>query len=81
MANQSGKIDKLKSDAQLLLNSDSEFASDIQSRLDEILHRYQEMLDSARYRRRVLTESKKYHEFLSSCGELITWITAKLQVL
>lgn len=80
VANQSGKIDKLKADAEILINNDNEFKSDIASRLDEILTRYQEMLDSARYRHRVLTESKKYHEFMGSCGELIMWITAKVQV-
>ncbi|KAK6049922.1 spectrin repeat-containing domain protein [Cooperia oncophora] len=37
-------------------------------------------LSRASKRRGLLCDSKKYHEFIRTCGELITWINAKLQV-
>ncbi|KHJ95181.1 spectrin repeat-containing domain protein [Oesophagostomum dentatum] len=38
------------------------------------------MLESSAKRRGLLCDSKKYHEFIRTCGELITWINAKLQL-
>ncbi|CAI4223262.1 unnamed protein product [Auanema sp. JU1783] len=77
---QSEKVDILKRDADTLLKSDNEYKGDISARSEEILQRYSNLLDLSSNRRRMLIESKRYHEFIRSCGELITWITAKLQL-
>uniref|UniRef100_A0A183G6D8 PH domain-containing protein n=1 Tax=Heligmosomoides polygyrus TaxID=6339 RepID=A0A183G6D8_HELPZ len=44
------------------------------------LQRHAPMLESASRRRGLLCDSKKCNEFIRTCGELITWINAKLQL-
>uniref|UniRef100_A0A1I7X9F8 PH domain-containing protein n=1 Tax=Heterorhabditis bacteriophora TaxID=37862 RepID=A0A1I7X9F8_HETBA len=77
---QGEKVDHLIGEANKLINSDNEYRGDIEARRDEILCRHKALLESSGHRRVVLSDSKKYHEFIRSCGELITWINAKLQL-
>ncbi|PIO70965.1 spectrin repeat-containing domain protein [Teladorsagia circumcincta] len=77
---QSEKLENLKADAAKLITSDNEYRGDVEARCEEVMQRHAAMLDSAAKRRGLLCDSKKYHEFIRTCGELITWINAKLQL-
>ncbi|VDO69394.1 unnamed protein product [Heligmosomoides polygyrus] len=77
---QSEKLEHLKADASKLIASDNEYRGDVEARCEEVLQRHAAMLESASRRRGLLCDSKKYHEFIRTCGELITWINAKLQL-
>ncbi|KAL6743755.1 hypothetical protein Aduo_016762 [Ancylostoma duodenale] len=77
---QSEKLDHLKADAQKLMASENEYRGDVEARCEEVLLRHAAMLESSNQRRGLLCDSKKYHEFIRTCGELITWINAKLQL-
>ncbi|ETN74189.1 hypothetical protein NECAME_13133 [Necator americanus] len=77
---QGEKLVRLKSDAEKLIGSDNEYRGDVQARCEEVLQRHEAMLETSSNRRGLLCDSKKYHEFIRTCGELITWINAKLQL-
>ncbi|XGW05367.1 hypothetical protein V3C99_016045 [Haemonchus contortus] len=77
---QSEKLDNLKADADKLIKSDNEYRGVVEARCEEVLQRHAAMLESSSKRRGLLCDSKKYHEFIRTCGELITWINAKLQL-
>ncbi|WKY08955.1 hypothetical protein Q1695_001825 [Nippostrongylus brasiliensis] len=77
---QSEKLEHLKADALKLSQSDNEYRGDVEARCEEVMQRHAAMLESASRRRGLLHDSKKYHEFIRTCGELITWINAKLQL-
>ncbi|VDM73350.1 unnamed protein product, partial [Strongylus vulgaris] len=77
---QSEKLESLKADANKLMASDNEYRGDVAARCEEVLQRHAGMLESSSKRRMLLCDSKKYHEFIRTCGELITWINAKLQL-
>ncbi|KJH48207.1 spectrin repeat-containing domain protein [Dictyocaulus viviparus] len=77
---QSEKLDRLKADASHLISSDNEYRGDVEARCEEVMQRYAAMLELSSQRRSLLYDSKKYHDFIRTCGELITWINAKLQI-
>ncbi|VDL75035.1 unnamed protein product [Nippostrongylus brasiliensis] len=77
---QSEKLEHLKADALKLSQSDNEYRGDVEARCEEVMQRHAALLESASRRRGLLHDSKKYHEFIRTCGELITWINAKLQL-
>ncbi|KAE9418301.1 hypothetical protein Angca_009245, partial [Angiostrongylus cantonensis] len=77
---QSEKLECLKADAKQLISGDNEYRSDIEARCEEVMQRYASMLELSSRRRGLLCDSKKYHDFIRTCGELITWINAKLQL-
>lgn len=37
-------------------------------------------MESCKRRQELLNESRKLHEFIDSCGELMTWINANIQL-
>ena len=49
-------------------------------RRDEVLERHAALLRLSAYRKAMLADSQRLLEFVRSCGELITWINAKLQL-
>ncbi|CAD6193236.1 unnamed protein product [Caenorhabditis auriculariae] len=77
---QSEKMDLLSKNADLLIKNGNDYRADIEARRDDVFSRYNNLLQLSAQRRSMLGDSKRYHEFIRQCGELIIWITAKLQL-
>ncbi|CAP39687.2 Protein CBR-SMA-1 [Caenorhabditis briggsae] len=77
---QSEKIDVLVKNADALVSGGNNYRADIITRKDEVTARHDLLLKSMSKRKDMLEDSKRYHEFIRHCGELIIWITAKLQL-
>ncbi|EJD74610.1 beta chain spectrin [Loa loa] len=77
---QSDKIDALKKDADLLASCDVDYRNEIEKIRDTVLSRHAVLMDSCKRRHELLNESRKLHEFIDSCGELMTWINANIQL-
>ncbi|VIO98093.1 probable spectrin beta chain, putative [Brugia malayi] len=77
---QSDKIDALKKDADSLALCDVDYRNEIEKIRDTVLSRHAALMDSCKRRRELLNESRKLHEFIDSCGELMTWINANIQL-
>lgn len=77
---QSEKIDALTKNADALVSGGNNYRADIVTRSEEVTARHALLLKSMEKRGHMLEDSKKYHEFIRQCGELIIWITAKLQL-
>ncbi|VDK61916.1 unnamed protein product [Onchocerca ochengi] len=77
---QSDKIDALKKDADSLALGDADYRSEIEKIRDTVLSRHAAFMDSCKRRHELLNESRKLHEFIDSCGELMTWINANIQL-
>ncbi|CAF3908031.1 unnamed protein product [Didymodactylos carnosus] len=57
-----------------------ETAEDIQARRDQVLTRFQNFKDAAKYRREKLEDSREYQYFKRDADELEIWINEKLQI-
>ncbi|VDK88570.1 unnamed protein product, partial [Litomosoides sigmodontis] len=77
---QSDKIDALKKDADSLASCDADYCDEIEKIRDTVLCRHVALMDSCKRRHELLNESRKLHEFIDSCGELMTWINANIQL-
>ncbi|VDM97600.1 unnamed protein product [Thelazia callipaeda] len=77
---QSDKIDALKKDADELVQCDSEYREEIEKIRDTVVTRHTVLMESCKRRHELLNESRKLHEFIDSCGELMTWINANIQL-
>ncbi|CAI2353897.1 unnamed protein product [Caenorhabditis sp. 36 PRJEB53466] len=77
---QSEKIDVLTRNADAIVSSGNNYRADIGTRKEEVAARHALLLKSVAKRKDMLEDSKRYHEFIRLCGELIIWITAKLQL-
>uniref|UniRef100_A0A158QA40 Spectrin beta chain n=1 Tax=Enterobius vermicularis TaxID=51028 RepID=A0A158QA40_ENTVE len=77
---QSEKIDSLKKDANSLAEKDSANRVDIENRRNAILNRHAALLESCKRRSELLLQCRSLHEFIDSCGELMTWTSASLQL-
>ncbi|VBB25988.1 unnamed protein product, partial [Acanthocheilonema viteae] len=77
---QSDKIDALKKDADSLALCDADYRDEIEKIRDTVLSRHVALMDSCKRRHELLNESRKLHEFIDSCGELMTWINANIQL-
>uniref|UniRef100_A0A915PUP8 Spectrin beta chain n=1 Tax=Setaria digitata TaxID=48799 RepID=A0A915PUP8_9BILA len=77
---QSDKIDALRKDADSLAMCDSDYCDEIEKIRDTVLSRHTALMDSCKRRHELLNESRKLHEFIDSCGELMTWINANIQL-
>ena len=47
---------------------------------DTIAARHAALLESCKRRNALLMQSRILHEFIDSCGELMTWISANIQL-
>ncbi|MFH4975130.1 hypothetical protein AB6A40_001839 [Gnathostoma spinigerum] len=77
---QSEKIDNLKKEADHLAKKDAEHSHEIQQRKDAVVARYNAVIEACKNRRLHLIESRKLHEFIDSCGDLMQWISANIQL-
>ncbi|CAJ0961940.1 unnamed protein product, partial [Mesorhabditis belari] len=77
---QSEKVENVKKDSAALISNGNDFAVQIEERRDEVLNRYANLLQQTAHRRAILLDNQRFLDFVRSCGELITWINAKLQL-
>lgn len=77
---QSDKIEALRAGHHILEDSNNPDVERIHQQYDSVMERYAALLESCRIKGRRLDESRKLHEFIRACSELITWINAKLQL-
>ncbi|CAJ0573578.1 unnamed protein product, partial [Mesorhabditis spiculigera] len=77
---QSDKIETVRKDADALLSHSNDYSVQVEERRDEVVARYNALLQRSAHRRTMLLDSQKLLDFVRSCGELITWINAKLQL-
>ncbi|KAI6189412.1 Karst [Aphelenchoides bicaudatus] len=77
---QSDKIEALKAGQHILEESNNPDVERIRQQFDSVMERYAALLESCRIKGRRLDESRKLHEFIRACSELITWMNAKLQL-
>ncbi|VDM44604.1 unnamed protein product [Toxocara canis] len=77
---QSDKIESLRKGADELLEKDPDNRAEIEQRRDCVLARHGALMDTCKRRHSLLTENRRLHEFIDSCGELMTWISAKIQL-
>ncbi|CAB3398580.1 unnamed protein product [Caenorhabditis bovis] len=77
---QGEKIGVLEKHADQLVSAGNDYRADIEAKKDEVKSRYANLLNLVAKRKGMLDDSKRYHEFIRHCGELIIWITAKLQL-
>ncbi|KAK0410555.1 hypothetical protein QR680_005192 [Steinernema hermaphroditum] len=77
---QSTKIEALKEDAKAIVERDSENRERVETRLEEVELRYSTLLYAVAQRELKLKDARKLHDFIRRCGELITWMNAKLQL-
>uniref|UniRef100_A0A1I7Z9V4 PH domain-containing protein n=1 Tax=Steinernema glaseri TaxID=37863 RepID=A0A1I7Z9V4_9BILA len=77
---QSTKIDALQEDAKAIIERDNENRDRVETRLEEVQLRYSALLSAVSQRELKLKDSRKLHDFIRRCGELITWMNAKLQL-
>lgn len=78
---QSDKIDQLRRDADGLEGKDADNAAEIRGDTDWILQRHAALLDNCAKRRTLLADSKQWQLFLRKCHELMSWLSAKLQIV
>ena len=76
----SEKIQQLKEHAVILEDSNDHEAEMVKSKYDEVLSRYENLLENCHLKRRNLEDSRKLHDFIRTCGELITWMNSRLQL-
>jgi spectrin beta len=74
------KIQQLKEHAQILDESHNHEAEIVKTKYDEVLARYNTLIANCQHKRRNLEDSRKLHEFIRTCGELITWMNSRLQL-
>uniref|UniRef100_F1KPH2 Spectrin beta chain n=1 Tax=Ascaris suum TaxID=6253 RepID=F1KPH2_ASCSU len=77
---QSDKIDSLRRAADELIERDPDNRNEVEQRRDCVLARHAALMDACKRRHSLLTENRKLHEFIDTCGELMTWISAKIQL-
>lgn len=77
---QSDKIEALRAGQHILEASNNPDVERIRQQFDSVMERYTALLESCRVKSRRLEESRKLHEFIRQCSELITWMNAKLQL-
>lgn len=74
------QVAKLMQKADALVASGNDGRSEFLDSKDAIAERYNDLLKKTDNRHALLNDSKRYHEFIRKCGELVIWITAKLQM-
>jgi len=74
------KIDQLKADSGILDEIRDSEAEQVKTKYDEVLVRYSNLLESCDLKRKKLEDSRELHDFIRSCGELITWMNSRLQL-
>uniref|UniRef100_A0AC34Q791 Spectrin alpha chain-like protein n=1 Tax=Panagrolaimus sp. JU765 TaxID=591449 RepID=A0AC34Q791_9BILA len=74
------KIDQLKQDATILDEIRDHEAEFVRNRYEEVLTRYQNLIENSHLKRKKLDDSRELHDFIRSCGELITWMNTQLQL-
>uniref|UniRef100_A0A7E4UVW3 Spectrin beta chain n=1 Tax=Panagrellus redivivus TaxID=6233 RepID=A0A7E4UVW3_PANRE len=74
------KIAALRKDSDILDDSTEPDVDRIRAKYDEVLQRYDALLENCRLKRRKLEESRELLGFISSCGEFITWMSSRLQL-
>ncbi|KAI6229996.1 Spectrin repeat-containing domain protein [Aphelenchoides fujianensis] len=77
---QSDKMDALRAGVHILDEAQEPDVEKIRQKYENVVERYEKLLESCEVKRRRLEDSRKLHEFIRSCSELITWMNAKLQL-
>ena len=54
---------------------------EVRAKRDQVLARYQDFKDAAKFRRERLEGARKFQQFRRDADELESWITEKIQIL
>lgn len=77
---QSDKIEALRAGQHILEGTQNPDVEKIRQQFDSVLGRHAALFESCDIKSKRLEESRKLHEFIRACSELITWMNAKLQL-
>lgn len=85
LLSQNDKIEQLKSTAATTFEAKNKpnnliEVEKIEEKYNEILSRYNQLLDNCVTKRKHLEDSRNLHLFIRECGEVIMWMNAKLQL-